>query len=94
MGIAFVLFYLSSKAGDSAPCVLAALISPMARRVFLRHYAIRGGPKRIRRVVVVGVACRVHIPRIIRVAAIRRPQTDVLSTAYTPDVNRLFTFRL
>lgn len=43
----------------------------MARRVFLRHYAIRGGPIRIRRVVVVGVACRVHIPRIIRVAAIR-----------------------
>ena len=42
-------------------------------------YAIRGKPIRVRRVVVVDVAARVDIPRIVRVATISGPQTHVLS---------------
>lgn len=41
---------------------------------------IRGAPIEPIRVVVVHVAARVDIPRVVRVAAIRRPQPDVLRT--------------
>ena len=39
---------------------------------------IRGAPPRIVRVVVVDVARRVHVPRIVPVAAIRTTQADIL----------------
>jgi len=54
--------------------------------LFSRRCAVRGGAIRVRRVVVVGVASRVHIPHVVRVAAIGRTQPDVLSTAYIPVV--------
>jgi len=34
-------------------------------------------PIRVVRVVVVEIACRIHIPRVVRVVAIRGPQTHV-----------------
>ena len=48
--------------------------------------AIRGAPITVRGVVVVGVACGVDIPCIIRVAAIRRTQTAVLRLQPTPNI--------
>ena len=70
-----------------------SLLSHLWQDVFSRHFAIRGGPIRVRRVVV-GVARGVHIPRVVSVAAIRRPQAHVLGTAYAPDVIRLCALRL
>ena len=48
------------------------------------YHAIRGGPIRIRGVVVVGVAARVDIPRIVGIAAIGTPQPDGLGIQPTP----------
>ena len=45
---------------------------------------IRAAPIRVRAIVVVGIARGVDIPRIVGVAAISRPQTAILSLAYTP----------
>ena len=45
--------------------------------------AIRGGPIRVPRIVVVDVAGRVHIPRVRRVATIRRAQAHILRPLYS-----------
>ena len=45
---------------------------------------IRGAAIRVRRVVVVGVARRVHVPDIVAVAAIRRTQPAVLRYSLHP----------
>ncbi len=44
---------------------------------------IRGETIRVAGVVVVDVARRIHIPRIIRIATISTPQTHVLRSAYS-----------
>ena len=46
----------------------------------IRHRAIR-----VRSIVVVGVTAGIDIPRIIRIATIRRPQTAILSSTYIPE---------
>ena len=54
--------------------------------LFISSGTIWGEAKRIARVVVVDVAARVDIPRIIRVATIRAAQPHILALAYTPYV--------
>ena len=47
---------------------------------------IRGAPITVRGVVDVDVACRVDIPCVVRVTAIRRTQTAVLRLQPTPNI--------
>ena len=44
----------------------------------------RGEPIRVASVVVVDIAPGIHVPRVVGVAAIARPETDVLSVSLTP----------
>ena len=46
----------------------------------------RGEPIRVAGVVVVDIAARVDIPRIIRIATVSRPQPNVLSINLHPDI--------
>lgn len=56
----------------------------MNRPIQSGHYTIRGAPIRVVRVVVVDVAGRVDIPRIISVAAIRRAKAHILFISLCP----------
>lgn len=56
----------------------------MRRLLRVLYGTIRGAPIRVRRVVVVGVACRVDVPRVVAVAAVRRTQAAVLSFSLHP----------
>ena len=47
---------------------------------------IRDRAIRVRSIVVVGVAAGIDIPRIVRIATIRRPQTAILSSTYIPKI--------
>lgn len=69
-------------ARNSAPCVIDQTCSYLWQKSLRWCFAIRGRGIRVRGVVVVGIAGRVHIPRVISVAAIGRTQPDSLSTAY------------
>ena len=51
----------------------------------------RGEAIRVRGVVVVGIATAIHVPRIIRIAAVSRTQTDNLSFNLHP-IYFYFTF--
>lgn len=48
------------------------------------YHTIRGAPPRIVRVVVVDIAARVHVPRIVPVPAVGTAQAHVLLLAYSP----------
>lgn len=77
MHITELLFSLS--AGDSAPCVkIWPPIVLWTGVCVALDDAIRTPTIRVRGVVVVGVTTGVHIPRIIRIATIRRAQPAVL----------------
>ena len=56
-------------------CILQSLRDRSRRALY---DAIRGAPIRVRGVVVVGVARRVDVPSVVRVASRRRPQPAVL----------------
>ena len=49
----------------------------------------RGEAIRVARVVVVDIAARVDIPRIVRIAAVRRAQTNVLRFNLHPILSRI-----
>lgn len=53
-------------------------------RPTLLHLHNRGEPIRVAGVVVVDIAARVHIPRIVGIASIRRTQPNVLSYNLRP----------
>ncbi len=55
---------------------------------------VGAAPIRVVRVVVVDVAARVDVPRIVRVATIRRPQAHILRLTYTLIVRGLASFYL
>ena len=75
----------SITAGHSAPLVLLDHAPVLCTgRVFDRCDQIQQPAISVVRVVVVDVARRVHVPRIVSVATIRTPQTDVLRIAYSP----------
>ena len=74
----------SRKAGRLAPCVTVR--SAPSLRVGFMHctWHNRGEPIRVASVVVVDIAPGIHVPRVVGVAAIARPETDVLSVSLTP----------
>lgn len=51
------------------------------------HTQTRGEAIRVERVVVVEVAARVLIPRIVRIATIRRAEAHILRSACVPIIN-------
>ena len=70
--------------GDSAPCVYPLDIPLLCNGFKISSGTIRGEAIRIDRVVVVDIAARIHVPRIIRIAAIRTAQTHILSFSLHP----------
>ena len=66
-----VLLFAAVAAGLSAPCILRFPATSLCEALSARlKNPIRGAPIRVDRVVVVDVAARVDIPRIVGVAAI------------------------
>ena len=70
--------------GDSAPCVYPLDIPLLCNGFKISSGTIRGEAIRIDRVVVVDIAARIHVPRIIRIAAIRAAQTHILGFSLHP----------
>lgn len=81
--------------GNSAPCVSPLEILILCNSFFISSGTIRGEAIRVVRVVVVDIAARVDVPRIVRVGTIRTAQTDILGLAYIPIIyfSPLYRFR-
>ena len=77
-------WYCFAYAGISVPCVYYVESTYAMHRLTLSCSHNRGEPIRVAGVVVVDIAGRVDIPRIVRIATIRRTQPNVLSTTYIP----------
>lgn len=76
--------------GSSVPCVCSISRTDTMYQLicgFCLHN--RGEAIRVARVVVVDIATRIHIPRIIRVATIRRAKTNVLRYNLHPVLFRI-----